>query len=99
MTISALVCVSLLLMGIGGVGMVIRRNILIMMMCLELMLTAANIMIVTAGAVHGVLGTQVLVFFVMMVAAAEVAVGLALLVLVYRLRNTISTKELTWLKG
>ncbi len=99
MTISALVCVSLLLMGIGCVGMVIRRNILIMMMCLELMLTAANIIIVTAGAVHNVLGTQVLVFFVMMVAAAEVAVGLALLVLVYRLRNTISTKELTWLKG
>jgi len=99
MNVAGVLVLTAVLAAIGMMGVLARRNVLVMMMGVELMLTAANILMVAAGVVHGLLDAQLLVFFVMMVAAAEVAVGLGLLVLLFRFRQTISTKGLTWLKG
>ncbi len=97
--------VSGLLFAIGLAGVVLRRNIIIVFMCLELMLSAANLTLiafsrfnVTANGLPDYKG-QMLVFFVITVAAAEVAVGLAIIVALYRARQTIHTDELTSLKG
>ncbi len=97
--------VSGLLFAIGLAGVVLRRNTIIVFMCLELMLSAANLTLVSFSRFnttpnglpdyHG----QMLVFFVITVAAAEVAVGLAIIVALYRARQTIHTDELTSLKG
>src|SRR6218665_2995350 len=89
-------------MGLGGV--VMWRNIIIVFMCLELMLSAANLSLVAFSRFNTVNGLpdyngQMLVFFVVTVAAAEVAVGLAIIVALYRARQTIHTDELTSLKG
>jgi len=97
--------VSGLLFGIGLAGVVLRRNIIIVFMCLELMLSAANLTLVAFSrfntSPNGLPGYdgQMLVFFVITVAAAEVAVGLAIIVALYRARQTIHTDELTSLKG
>ncbi|MGJ8635041.1 MAG: NADH-quinone oxidoreductase subunit NuoK [Luteolibacter sp.] len=97
--------VSGLLFSIGLAGVVLRRNIIIVFMCLELMLSAANLTLV-AFSRFNVTKTglpdydgQMLVFFVITVAAAEVAVGLAIIVALYRARQTIHTDELVSLKG
>lgn len=97
--------VSGLLFSIGLAGVVLRRNIIIVFMCLELMLSAANLTLVafsrfnvTANGLPDYDG-QMLVFFVITVAAAEVAVGLAIIVALYRARQTIHTDELVSLKG
>ena len=97
--------VSGLLFSIGLAGVVLRRNIIIVFMCLELMLSAANLTLVafsrfnvTENGLPAYDG-QMLVFFVITVAAAEVAVGLAIIVALYRARQTIHTDELTSLKG
>jgi NADH-quinone oxidoreductase subunit K len=94
-----------LLFAIGLTGVVLRRNIIVVFMCLELMLSAANLTLVAFSRfytgenglpdIHG----QMLVFFVITVAAAEVAVGLAIIVALYRSRQTIYTDELRSLKG
>jgi NADH-quinone oxidoreductase subunit K len=104
-TLNDYLLVSGLLFGIGLAGVVLRRNIIIVFMCLELMLSAANLTLVAFTRFnpspnglpdyHG----QMLVFFVITVAAAEVAVGLAIIVALYRARQTIHTDELTSLKG
>ena len=97
--------VSGLLFAIGLAGVVLRRNIIIVFMCLELMLSAANLTLVAFSrfnvAPNGLpdYNGQMLVFFVITVAAAEVAVGLAIIVALYRARQTIHTDELTSLKG
>ena len=96
--------ISGLLFAIGLAGVVIRRNIIVMFMCLELMLSAANLTLVAFSRHHlhdGIpdFTPQVLVFFVITVAAAEVAVGLAIIVALYRARRTIHTDTLTSLKG
>jgi len=97
--------VSGLLFAIGLAGVVLRRNIIIVFMCLELMLSAANLTLVafsrfnvTPNGLPDYNG-QMLVFFVITVAAAEVAVGLAIIVALYRARQSIHTDELTSLKG
>ena len=104
-TLNDYLLVSGLLFGIGLAGVVLRRNIIIVFMCLELMLSAANLTLVafsrfnvTANGLPDYNG-QMLVFFVITVAAAEVAVGLAIIVALYRARQTIHTDELTSLKG
>ena len=84
--------------------MVLRRNIIVVFMCLELMLSAANLSLVAfsrCNPIHGLPDSngQMLVFFVITVAAAEVAVGLAIIVALYRARQTIHTDELTSMKG
>lgn len=97
--------VSGLLFAIGLAGVVVRRNIIIVFMCLELMLSAANLTLVAFSRFNQTPNSlpdyngQMLVFFVITVAAAEVAVGLAIIVALYRARQTIHTDELTALKG
>ena len=87
------------LFSIGAAGMLLRRNALIMFMSIELMLNAVNLTFVAAGRELSILDGQVAVLFVMMVAAAEVVVGLAIIVAVFRRRNTASVDELAGLKG
>ncbi len=87
------------LFAIGAAGLLLRRNALIMFMSIELMLNAANLTFVAAGREMGVLEGQLSVLFVMVVAAAEVTVGLAIIVAVFRRRATASVDELAGLKG
>ena len=88
-----------MLFGIGAVGLLVRRNALIMFMCVELMLNAANLTFVTyANALNDVTG-QVIVFFVLVVAAAEVAVGLAIIVAIFRRRQGVTADDVNLLKG
>ena len=88
-----------ILFSIGVVGVVIRRNPLVIFMSIELMLNAANLSFVAFGHRFGSAEGQVLVFFVMAVAAAEVAVGLAIIVNLFRLRESVFVDEINLLKG
>ncbi len=90
--------VSGLLFAIGLLGVIVRRNLLIIYMSLELMLNAANLALVAFSRYSNNLDGQVLVFFVITVAAAEVAVGLALIVALYRKRRTAHVEDLTLMK-
>lgn len=87
------------LFAIGLLGILVRRNTLIMFMCIELMLNAVNLTFVAAGRALGTLEGQVAVFFVLVVAAAEVVVGLAIIVAIFRKRTSASVDELAELKG
>jgi NADH-quinone oxidoreductase subunit K len=80
--------VAALLFSIGGVGMLVRRNVIVMFMCVELMLNAVNLSFVAFSTQLDDVGGQVSVFFVLVVAAAEVAIGLALIVAVFRRRRS-----------
>ena len=90
---------SAALFTIGVVGVLVRRNALIIFMSIELMLNAANLAFVAFARDLGSLDGQVFVFFVMTVAAAEVAIGLAIIVNVYRLKETVYVDEINLLKG
>lgn len=90
--------VSALLFSLGLLGVVARRNLFVIYMGLELMLNAANLALVAFSRYHNNLNGQVMVFFIITVAAAEVAVGLALLVALYRKRQTAHVEDLTSLK-
>lgn len=92
------VVVSAILFCIGLLGVVVRRNILIIYMSLELMLNAANLALVAFSRFNNNLNGQVMVFFIITVAAAEVSVGLALIVALYRQRQTTHVEDLTTLK-
>lgn len=87
------------LFTIGASGILLRRNALVMFMSVELMLNAVNLTFVAAGRQLNVLDGQVSVFFVMVVAAAEVVVGLAIIVAVFRRRQTASVDELSGMSG
>ncbi len=97
--LSWLLALSALLFCIGVVGVLVRRNALIIFMSIELMLNAANLAFVSFARHLGSLDGQVFVFFVMTVAAAEVAVGLAIIVNLFRLRETVFVDEINLLKG
>ena len=90
--------VSVLLFCLGLVGVIVRRNLLIIYMSLELMLNAANLALVAFSRYTDSLDGQVFVFFIITVAAAEVSVGLALIVALYRKRQTAHVEDLTTLK-
>ena len=90
--------VSALLFSLGLLGVVARRNLFVIFMRLELMLNAANLALVAFSRYHNNLNGQVMVFFIITVAAAEVAVGLALLVALYRKRQSAHVEDLTSLK-
>ena len=90
--------VSALLFCLGLFGVIARRNVLIIYMSLELMLNAANLALVAVSRHNGNLNGQVFVFFVITVAAAEVAVGLAVIVALYRQRQTTHVEDLTLMK-
>jgi NADH-quinone oxidoreductase subunit K len=85
--------------GIGAFGILVRRNALVMFMCIELMLNAVNLTFIAAGRAMNNLDGQVAVFFVLVVAAAEVVVGLAIIVAVFRRRQTASVDDLSELRG
>ncbi|MGF1665200.1 MAG: NADH-quinone oxidoreductase subunit NuoK [Acidimicrobiia bacterium] len=87
------------LFAIGLLGILVRRNALIMFMCVELMLNAVNLTFVAAGRALGLIDGQISVFFVLVVAAAEVVIGLAIIVAIFRHRSTASVDELAELKG
>ncbi len=93
------VALSAILFTIGALGVLIRRNPLIIFMSVELMLNAANLAFVAFTRVFGKLDGQIFVFFSMTVAAAEVAVGLALIVAIFRTKNSINIDEMNSLKG
>ena len=86
------------LFSIGAVGLLVRRNVLVMFMCIELMLNAVNLAFVAFARMHGNLNGQVIAFFVMVVAAAEVVVGLAILLAIFRTRRSASVDDASLLK-
>jgi len=86
------------LFTIGAIGLLIRRNVLVMFMCVELMLNAVNLTFVTFARDLDDIGGQVAVFFVLVVAAAEVVVGLAIIMSVYRTRRSASVDDANLLK-
>ena len=88
-----------LLFGIGAFGFLTRRSTIIMFMCIELMLNAVNLTFVTFARSLSDIGGQISVFFVMVVAAAEVTVGLGIVVAIFRRRASTSVDELTEMKG
>ncbi len=90
---------SVALFTIGGVGLLVRRNPLVMFMCVELMLNAVNVAFVALGAGLNDVGGQIAVFFVLVVAATEVVIGLALVVAINRRRAGATADDLTLLKG
>ncbi len=91
--------VSGLLFAIGFVGLLTRRNVLILFMCLELMLNAVNLALVAFSRFTETMGGNLFVFFIITVAAAEVAVGLAILVALFRKRRSVYVQELGALKN
>lgn len=97
-TINHYLLVSVALFSLGVLGILLRRNAIIMFMCIELMLNAVNLMLVAFSKMWGQTDAQVFVFFIMVVAAAEVAVGLAILMMLYRNMKTTSTDVLDKLK-
>jgi NADH-quinone oxidoreductase subunit K len=97
-TLQQYLVVSGLLFSLGLLGIIIRRNLLVIYMCLELMLNAANLALVAMSRFNGNLDGQIMVFFIITVAAAEVAVGLALIVALYRKRQTAHVEDLTAMK-
>jgi len=100
MTISlnAFLIVAGLLFAIGFFGVLLRRNTLVLYMCLELMLNATTLALVAFSRFNGTADGNTFVFFIITVAAAEVAVGLAIIVQLYRRRGTVQVDELTALK-
>lgn len=90
--------VSVILFCLGLLGVIVRRNLLVIYMGLELMLNAANLALVAFSRFNNDLDGQVFVFFIITVAAAEVAVGLALIVALYRKRRTAHVEDLTLMK-
>jgi NADH-quinone oxidoreductase subunit K len=87
------------LFTIGGVGLLVRRNTLVMFMCIELMLNAANLTFVTYAKALNDISGQVIVFFTLVVAAAEVAVGLAIIVSIFRRRQDVTADDVNALEG
>jgi NADH-quinone oxidoreductase subunit K len=89
---------AVILFVIGAVGVLVRRNALVIFMCVELMLNAANLAFIGFSRLHGALDGQVIAFFVMVVAAAEVVVGLAIIMSIYRTRRSASVDDANLLR-
>jgi NADH-quinone oxidoreductase subunit K len=90
---------SALMFVIGIVGVLVRRNAIVIFMCLEMMFNAANLAFVAFASYYNALDGQLFVFFVIAVAAAEVAVGLALMVAIFRAKRSIDVDQMSSLKG
>ena len=91
--------VAAILFTIGATGLLVRRNALVMFMCVELMLNAVNLTFVTFARMLDDIGGQVFVFFTLVVAAAEVVVGLAIMVAIFRRRADVTADDVNLLKG
>ncbi|GDX69860.1 NADH-quinone oxidoreductase subunit K [Chloroflexota bacterium] len=95
----AYLVLSAVLFGIGAMGVMLRKSALTMFMSVELMLNAVNLSFVAFARHFGRLDGQIIVFFVMAVAAAEVAVGLAIIVDIFRSRRSVDIDDVNWLRG
>lgn len=89
---------SAVLFTIGAAGFLLRRNAIVVFMCIELMLNATNLALVTFARMHGDVGGHVFAFFVMVVAAAEVVIGLAIIMAIYRSRRSASIDDASLLR-
>ena len=89
---------SAVLFSVGAVGVLVRRNAIVVFMCIELMLNAVNLTLVTFARINGSLDGQIMAFFVMVVAAAEVVVGLSIIMSIFRTRRTASVDDANLLK-
>lgn len=92
------IVLAAILFTIGAVGVLIRRNAIVLFMCIELMLNASNLALVSFGRMNGTLDGQIMAFFVMVVAAAEVVVGLAIIMTIFRTRRSASVDDANLLK-
>jgi NADH-quinone oxidoreductase subunit K len=90
---------SALLFTTGAAGVLLRRNAIVMFMCVELMLNAVNLAFVTFARMHGQLDGQIVAFFTMVVAACEVVIGLAIITMIFRTRRSASVDDANLLKG
>jgi NADH-quinone oxidoreductase subunit K len=97
--VSSYITLSLILFTIGSIGVLVRRNAIVVFMNIELMLNATNLAFVSFSRQYGNLDGQVAAFFVMVVAAAEVVVGLAIIVSIYRTRRSTSVDDASLLKS
>lgn len=97
--ISLYLAISAIMFVLGILGVLLRRNALIIFMSLELMFNAANLAFVTFANYYQILSGQIFVFFIMAVAAAEVAVGLALMVAIFRSKHSVDIDQMNSLKG
>nr|WP_076389047.1 NADH-quinone oxidoreductase subunit NuoK [Vaginimicrobium propionicum] len=95
---NAYLVLSVILFAIGLLAFMIRRNVLVMFMSIEMMLNSANLALVTFSNANGNLGGQVAAFFVMVVAAAEVVIGLAIIMMIFRTRRSASVDDQNQLK-
>ena len=98
MLLGPALALSAILFSLGVAGVLLRRNAIVLFMCIELMLNAVNLAFVALAQVHGVSG-QVIVFFVMTVAAAEAAVGLAIILAIFRHSESVDLNNINLLKG
>lgn len=98
MSTDPFIVLSAILFSIGTVGVLVRRNALVVFMCIELMLNSANLAFVSFARQHGTLDGQLAAFFVMVVAAAEVVVGLAIIMTIFRTRRSASVDDASLLK-
>lgn len=98
-TLNSYLMISAALFAIGLLGVLVRRNTLVVFMCLELMLVASTLALVAFSRFNGTMDGNVFVFFILTVAAAEVAVGLAIIVALFRKRQTIQVDQLNALKN
>jgi NADH-quinone oxidoreductase subunit K len=96
--VSTALAVSALLFSIGAAGVLLRRNAIVIFMCIELMLNAVNLSFVALSEAYGLPG-QIFVFFVMTVAAAEAAVGLAIILAIFRHHKSVDLKNINLLRG
>jgi NADH-quinone oxidoreductase subunit K len=92
------IVLAAVLFSVGAVGVLIRRNAIVLFMCIELMLNAANLALVTFSRMNGTLDGQIMAFFVMVVAAAEVVIGLAIIMSIFRTRRSASVDDANLLK-
>jgi NADH-quinone oxidoreductase subunit K len=98
MSVDYYLYLSAILFTIGTVGVLTRRNAIVVFMCIELMLNAVNLTLVTFSRMNGTLDGQIIAFFVMVVAAAEVVVGLAIIMSIFRARRSASVDDANLLK-
>ena len=93
------IALAVILFVIGAVGVLVRRNAIVVFMCVELMLNACNLAFVTFARMHGQLDGQMIAFFTMVVAACEVVIGLAIIMTIFRARKSASVDDANLLKG
>ncbi len=96
---SYFIILSIILFILGIIGFFVKKDLITQFMCVEVMLNAANLALIAFSKAHSSMDGQIIVFFIITVAAAEAAVGLAIILLVYRQKKTIKTEDIQLMKG